>query len=145
MTVRDFLNYLIYVEHAAENLQFFLWYQDYVKRFSSAPTSDLALAPEWTQTMQEEAIAKIRKENADKMRSDPEAANIFKGTEFEKQPAEKAVVVTEGDPFDTPPQTASFNDSASLQRPVSTIMSTHHSQAADAFQAAGAKQPCMYL
>lgn len=24
MTVRDFMNYLVYVEHAAENLQFFL-------------------------------------------------------------------------------------------------------------------------
>merc|ERR1712169_125664 len=33
MTVRDFMNYLIYIEHSAENLQFFLWYRDSAKGF----------------------------------------------------------------------------------------------------------------
>lgn len=27
------MDYLVYVAHDAENLQFFLWYRDYVKRF----------------------------------------------------------------------------------------------------------------
>lgn len=48
MTLRDFMNYLLYVEYAAENLQFYLWHQDYVKRFQAASSSDMALSPEST-------------------------------------------------------------------------------------------------
>lgn len=83
--MRDFMNYLIYIERSAENLQFFLWYRDYARRFAGATTADLALAPEWTQTMEDEAIARIKKEHADTRRKAPkEAAGIFKGTDFEK-------------------------------------------------------------
>ncbi|KAL2131628.1 hypothetical protein VTI74DRAFT_4812 [Chaetomium olivicolor] len=85
-TLRDFMNYLIYVERSAENLQFFLWYRDYARRFRDAKTADLALAPEWTQAMEDEAVARIKKEHADKVRRPPsrDAAAIFKGTDFEK-------------------------------------------------------------
>jgi hypothetical protein len=79
------MNYLIYIEHSAENLQFFLWYRDYARRFAGANTADLALAPEWTQTMEDEAVGRIRKEHAEKVRKAPKpAAGIFKGTDFDK-------------------------------------------------------------
>jgi hypothetical protein len=78
------MNYLIYIEHSAENLQFFLWYRDYARRFASANTADLALAPEWTQTMEDEAVGRIRKEHAEKVRKARKpAAGIFKGTDFD--------------------------------------------------------------
>lgn len=146
MTVRDFMNYLVYIEHAAENLQFFLWYKDYVRRFGQADTADLALAPEWTQAMEDEAVAKIRKDYAEKARPDNSAAaDMFKGTDFEKQPLE----ALNPNPFNTPPLTPphtakSDGDSICTETtalPPSTLAPSYRSQAADAFHAAGAKQP----
>lgn len=143
------MNYLIYVEHAAENLQFYLWYKDYVKRFGEAHPSDLALAPEWTQAMEDDAVAKIRKDHAEKMRPEPKAAEIFKGSDFEKQPLEAPPVSS--NPFSTPPRTprggsGSGSDDDSVHTvPQSVTFSnatSYKSQAGDAFRSAGAKQPC---
>ena len=41
------MGYLLYVSHDAENLQFFLWLQDYTQRFQAAPRSEQALSPPW--------------------------------------------------------------------------------------------------
>ncbi|GAP90200.1 putative regulator of G protein signaling superfamily [Rosellinia necatrix] len=134
-TVRDFMNYLVYIEHAAENLQFFLWYRGYVKRFRAAPDSELALAPEWTQEMEEDTIARIQKDAASQAKKGlPTAIDIFKGTDFEKA---REVHVESRDPFSTPPR-SSAGDNSSFSGSQTTINS---SQAADAFTAAGAKQP----
>jgi hypothetical protein len=43
----DFMNYLIYVTHDAENLQFYLWLRDYTRRFNALPESEKALSPRW--------------------------------------------------------------------------------------------------
>ncbi|KAI0445811.1 hypothetical protein F4803DRAFT_547852 [Xylaria telfairii] len=136
-TLRDFMNYLIYIEHSAENLQFFLWYRDYVKRFNEAPVSETVLAPEWTLKMEEDAMAKIQKDAADKAKKEsPTAREMFKGTDFEKTP-EVLVVESRGDPFSTPPR-SSGGDSISLSGSQAT---TYIGQAGDAFSAAGAKRP----
>lgn len=130
------MNYLIYIEHAAENLQFFLWYRDYVKRFNAAPESETALSPEWTAAMEEEALARIQKDASDKARKGPAIAmEIFKGTDFEKTPES---YVENRNPFATPPR-SSAGDNASLSGSQAT---TYLSQASDAFFAAGVKQPC---
>ncbi|ETS84273.1 hypothetical protein PFICI_02298 [Pestalotiopsis fici W106-1] len=137
MTIRDFMNYLIYIEHSAENLQFFLWYRDYVKRFDEAHTSDKPLAPEWTQAMAEETLAKIKKDAAEKRKTDPLAAELFKGTDFEGQGGE---TIPEGrDPFHTPPRTPGSDDQSTLYS--SSHAPTYRSQAHDTFAAVGAKQP----
>lgn len=149
MTVRDFMNYLTYVEHAAENLQFFLWFRDYEKRFKEANPSDIALAPEWTQAMEDDAVAKIRKDTVDKRKPQiPAAADIFKGTDFEKGTRDlQAPEFTNDNPFSTPPQTpaGSGHDRTSVHSSQNAVSSTHassyKSQAAEAFQTAGAKQP----
>jgi hypothetical protein len=41
------MDFLVYVEHNAENLQFYLWYKDYVRRFEALPEKDRVLSPEW--------------------------------------------------------------------------------------------------
>jgi hypothetical protein len=141
MTVRDFMTYLIYVEHAAENLQFWLWYKDYEKRFNGADTADIRLAPEWTEAMQQETVAKIRKENVDNVRREPKAAEIFKGTDFEKGGDR----VVDGNPFHTPPSSSRGEDSSmyiASNAPLSTNASSYQTQASEAFQAAGISQPC---
>ncbi len=87
-TIRDFMNYLIYVERSAENLQFFLWHRDYSRRFADAKTPDIALAHEWTQTMEDDALTRVKEAQAEQARQAPkESTGIFKGTDFEKEPA----------------------------------------------------------
>lgn len=41
------MQYLVHVSHDAENLQFWLWIQDYIKRFFAIPRSEQALSPPW--------------------------------------------------------------------------------------------------
>ncbi|KAK1252608.1 hypothetical protein MKX08_003795 [Trichoderma sp. CBMAI-0020] len=147
LALRDFMNYLIYVEHAAENLQFYLWYKDYEKRFGEANVSDISLSPEWTQAMEDEAMAKVRREQAEKMKKEPAAAvALFKGTDFEKNAESKR-----SNPFNTPPRSAngtSDNDSAwdgatinAANNMLSVSHGTSRSQVAEAFHAAGAMAP----
>ena len=140
------MNYLVYIEHSAENLQFYLWYKDYQTRFAKADTSDLPLAAEWTREMEEEVLSRMQKEKQTRLRQDEPGAEIFKGTDFEKKTKkpDQAVVTTGGNPFNTPPRTpAGANDSDSLA-PSNVVSnpSTYRSQASDAFAAAGAKTPC---
>jgi hypothetical protein len=145
------MNYLLYVEHAAENLQFYLWHQDYVKRFNAAATSDVGLSPEWTKAMEDEVVVKLRKEATENARRETAAGamEIFKGTDFEKKPVD--TLPADCNPFATPPPTAVGNGDrasayggsvygASAYAPSS--VNTYQSQASDAFAAAGAKTPC---
>ena len=45
------MNYLKYIELSAENLQFYLWLQDYTKRFEQLPSNEKALSPEWKENI----------------------------------------------------------------------------------------------
>lgn len=149
MALRDFMNYLVYVEHAAENLQFYLWFKGYEKRFSEANVNDISLSPEWTQAMEDEAMARVRKDQAEKMKKEPAAAiAIFRGTDFEKNAESKR-----SNPFNTPPRSAngfSDNDSAwdgsTINNVPNNMLSVSHgtsrAQVAEAFHAAGAMAPC---
>lgn len=58
-SLQDFLDYLLYVDQSAENLQFYLWMVDYCHRWKSIPEAERALSPKWhtsksTQTSQEQ-------------------------------------------------------------------------------------------
>ena len=46
-SLQDFLDYLSYVTHDAENLQFYLWMVDYFQRFRNAPKLEKELSPPW--------------------------------------------------------------------------------------------------
>ncbi|OTB14692.1 hypothetical protein K445DRAFT_23221 [Daldinia sp. EC12] len=43
----DFMNYLIYIERRAENLQFFLWYCNYVERWTQLSRIERERSPAW--------------------------------------------------------------------------------------------------
>lgn len=47
-SLQDFMDYLVYVTHDAENLQFYLWLVDYFQRFAKAPKEETSLSPKWT-------------------------------------------------------------------------------------------------
>lgn len=42
------MDYLVYVSHDAENLQFWIWLNAYTTRFYALPPSDQALSPPWS-------------------------------------------------------------------------------------------------
>ena len=44
------MDYLVYVAHDAETLQFYLWLKDYTKRFNALRKEEQALSSEWQQT-----------------------------------------------------------------------------------------------
>jgi hypothetical protein len=44
-SLSDFMDYLVYVTYDAENLQFFMWYRDYVKRFNELSETAQSLSP----------------------------------------------------------------------------------------------------
>lgn len=91
------MNYLKYIELAAENLQFYLWFRSYSKRFDELPESEKALSPEWVpQPNEAEPPARLKGVS-------PVTTTIFKGTEFANEP--KVAEPETGNPFFTPPRT----------------------------------------
>ncbi|RVD85537.1 uncharacterized protein DFL_003857 [Arthrobotrys flagrans] len=47
-SISDFLNYLRYIEHSPEHLEFYLWHEDYTKRFDALNAEEKARSPAWT-------------------------------------------------------------------------------------------------
>ncbi|KAL8638955.1 MAG: hypothetical protein Q9228_003942 [Teloschistes exilis] len=47
-TLQDFMDYLVYVSHDAENLQFWIWLQRYTAKFYALPPSEQALSPPYS-------------------------------------------------------------------------------------------------
>jgi hypothetical protein len=76
------MNYLKYIEHAAENLQFFLWFRDYSARFNDLADGERALSPEWTRE-QVEAEATSAAQQTRTKHANVEASAILKDTSFD--------------------------------------------------------------
>lgn len=138
------MDFLVYIEHDAENLQFFMWYRDYLKRWNELPAKERALAPEWTSEQAQHA----RNEAMTEKKLNSDAAQILKGTEFDNK------VKKTGDapnPFNTPPRTPSHEGRDSMAPSTvgwtedgSTLGSTmvnHQKKTANAFEEVGAHQP----
>lgn len=73
------MQYLVYVSHDAENLQFWLWIQDYTKRFYASSGSDQALSPPWSEvevTQPNGTVLEQRPRTADKRKADATELHI---------------------------------------------------------------------
>lgn len=149
------MNYLLYIERAPENLQFYLWLRSYVQRFEEAKTPDIALAPKWTDAMQEEAISKTKPSRGHSASTTTNvAAAMFKGTDFEA--GNKPIVAEPSNPFSDPSlfsekhdpklkkerrqSTFNSNDESMFAR--SATAESYQTTASEAFSVAGLKQPC---
>jgi hypothetical protein len=108
-TARDFMDYLKYVEIAAENLQFFLWYKDYCKRFDQLDGAEKALAPEWT-AAQADAETTAAQSQATNQGKQHEVLAVLKGTMFAPDAKNPRGGESAGDPFATPPRADSQSD-----------------------------------
>lgn len=157
------MNYLLHVEHAAENLQFFLWHRDYTRRFHQTSKMETALAPAWTQEQQETALQEAQAQaSAKKMlmkKSAMAGMKMLKGTAFDDDI--NVAVVEKHDPFVTPPRTADPScqtpspsshagnpwDAMAAQQSRSTFsassnVASYQTMTTEAFQAAGLNKPC---
>lgn len=135
------MNYLKYIEHNAELLQFYLWFRDYEARFAALPESEMVLSPAWKGTQNE----------ADAAGNEPDIAGLrhpdFAGS-TQKVPTAKA------DPFDTPDKTPSLEEekregmsseyaTSSSEGRTTRSGTTYQSVASSAFDDAGLKwKPC---
>lgn len=54
------MDFLKYIEHSAENLQFYMWVKGYIERFEDLPANERALSPEWTQAQEEAEVSNFR-------------------------------------------------------------------------------------
>jgi hypothetical protein len=138
-----------YIERNPENLQFYLWYRDYLKRFENLPNGERSLASEWTvERAAAEAEAARLEEKPKKV--NPTATAVLKGTDFDSKTGKAVVSEVHPDPFKDPPQTlnterdsmaastAGWTDDGSILR---TLMNPGKAAAA-AFDSVNAPQPC---
>ncbi|KAF2083339.1 hypothetical protein K490DRAFT_69913 [Saccharata proteae CBS 121410] len=110
-TLRNFHDYLKYIERSVENLQFYLWLRDYTKRFDQLPQREKKLSKKFEITpCDAEAISALaRRRQPRKPDSNAVAAAIFKGTSFEAD-APKVTECEKSNPFgDSPPLTPSLD------------------------------------
>jgi hypothetical protein len=146
------MEFLKYVEHSAENLQFYLWFKDYVKRFEDLPTGERNLSPEWTPAQEDADNAAYRSQLKQKPLA-VEANEILKSQNLVGEiettsPSEKQ------DPFDDSRKLSSHGSkfgesiSASFDRsePGFQSIKTGYSRGAEvAYDDAGCKfQPCEF-
>jgi hypothetical protein len=139
------LDYVKYIEHSEENLQFYLWYKSYEARFELLSSSEKILVPEWTP-----AHVNADAHTTGQFRaSNPIAAFVKDAFEGKTQPT---VSVQRVDPFNTPPKPSSFTDeSKELDSDSSTSLSTDarscvKQNAEQAFHDAGMHwKPCKEL
>ena len=145
------MDFLRYIEYDAENLQFYLWYKDYCKRFDELPESESKLATVWTA---EDALAERTLSEKEKLpkKIGSSAAAVLKGTDFD--PNMKAGIHEAApNPFNTPPQTPSATDHDSIvpstvgySEDGTTLRAgtiDHSKRTEAAFEEAGTLQPCM--
>ena len=151
------MNFLLYIENSAENLQFYLWYRDYVKRFDQLPESEKRLSPEWVpeQPKRKTLAAKMTSDSnmspEEKRRANQEVAAALKGTDFDSK-VKLTVTEVGANPFNTPPRTPMDDKDSAMASTVywsenaSTLQSgtgtSHTQKTADAFETAKTFQPC---
>jgi hypothetical protein len=110
------MDYLVYVDHTAEHLQFFMWFRGYVKRFEALPASEKTLSPQWTRKDEMSALEEWKKVRAatQKQQLDGTVKEVFKGTAMFGKEGPATVTHSGvpyagfgvGNPFVTPPVTS---------------------------------------
>ncbi|ELR10569.1 hypothetical protein VC83_00221 [Pseudogymnoascus destructans] len=84
-TLRDFMDYMLYVEHSAENLKFYLWLHDYTERFNNLTESSKMLSPQYIYVSPERtSLVTMPLPAVPKRQSFTN--EVFKGTVFDNDP-----------------------------------------------------------
>nr|POE79488.1 hypothetical protein CFP56_07553 [Quercus suber] len=137
------MNYLRYIEHSAENLQFYLWYQDYTARWSKLSDSERALSPAWKQAYSDSDPT--GQTSSRPKRVNPQIAAILKDTDFAENNTK-----SQSNPFETPSKPSSdvvseYRSSMGDDKTLATSVA-HEMVAEQAFEDAGMKwKPCTLI
>jgi hypothetical protein len=76
------MNYLLYIEYSAENLQFYMWFRDYIKRFDKLPQSEKLLSPPIDpEKLETENLASPKMGKISKTANET-LVSVFKGSSF---------------------------------------------------------------
>jgi len=147
------MDFLLYIELSAENLQFYLWYRDYIKRFSELPEKERQLVPIWTPEKAEKAEKEMlaAKKEKSMAKITVETAEILKGTDFD--PRAKITGSDNRNPFKSSPSPFGNRESMALStagwsEDGSTLRAgavNYHEKAAVAFEEANVLQPCEWI
>ncbi|CZS87946.1 hypothetical protein WAI453_000334 [Rhynchosporium graminicola] len=81
-SLNDFMDYLTYIEFNAENLQFYLWYKDYIRRWDALPESEKSLSPEFIPEAEEIPDLTKNSEKAERRKTKREASNALMDTGY---------------------------------------------------------------
>lgn len=109
------MNYCLYIEHTAENLQFYLWLRDYTSRFEKASASEKVLSRPWTAEEQEATMKKVRFEAQEAARARMTGGRTLKSPVVQVDEV-NSTSGGKGNPFVTPPPTGDSNAVNQAQR-----------------------------
>ncbi|KAK6599713.1 hypothetical protein H4I95_08588 [Botrytis cinerea] len=140
MTVREFMNYLEFIEHAPENLQFFLWFRDYTSRFEKSKPCNPFSTPPATASSERQASSSSECQN--------DSAVGFDDAAYDKRPMTTLAVKTTIDspPRVTAPWETGFDKEAkSLMEVRPAAQDSYSSIAQQAFSRAGIPIPDINL
>lgn len=134
------MDYLVYIEHNAENLQFWLWYRDYVRRFDTLPENQKELSPAWVNGVP--GLSKDSEKDSRKIRN--KSSNLSKAElGLDKKGAILFCEDQESSPGSNLPW--SSKDNASLMGSSAFSDTTTLTDAAVVAQAGLKWQPCMFV
>lgn len=131
------MDYLVYVEYNAENLQFYLWFKDYTKRFNALSENEKALSKEWFPDTKEAPDLTKDAEKAELKKSTRQGsvANIMESGYAAK---EAAMFSEDESPF-------AMTNNMSLANSTASLAGSSVPSNADVTAQAGLKwQPCMH-
>ncbi|TID27624.1 regulator of G protein-like protein [Venturia nashicola] len=133
-TLEDFMDYLIYVAHDAETLQFYLWLKEYRKRYASLRREEQALSPEWQARPVEDRKLTQKKEGTG-------SSGAFPVVDKESEMRMKDLSRAAKDVFDEPPMspTATATDYESFITKSVDSQKTFQEHSDDANTAVGLK------
>lgn len=147
------MQYLLYVEHAAENLQFYLWLRDYTERFNALTENEKALSPPPVPVNPLDPRLGPKRG----LKSGNSVTQFLSGA-FSSPSQQLAVPSpTKANPFTTPPRTPDSSGDSGYEpgnlaiEPFSSVESVglnqinHKRMAAEAYQSIGMEwQPCKF-
>ncbi|ESZ94790.1 hypothetical protein SBOR_4809 [Sclerotinia borealis F-4128] len=137
MTVREFMNYLEYIEHAPENLQFFLWFRDYTLRFEKSKPSNPFSTPPTTATSE-------RKDFASEYHNDS-AVRFCDGVDDERPINQIKSIMNSPPQFIAPWETDFDKEGSSLMEVPSSAQDSYRVVAEQTFIRSGVKIPDINL
>ncbi|KAL5321745.1 hypothetical protein ACEPPN_009708 [Leptodophora sp. 'Broadleaf-Isolate-01'] len=143
-SLNDFMDYLAYVEFNAENLQFYLWYRDYVRRFEALPETEKALSPEFVPEADEIPDLNKAVEKGERRKTKREASTGLMGTGYVRKDSVLSTSASQSLPHGQGQVTINNEDELTGSPPVTSGSTAVPSDAEVVAQAGLKWQPCAY-